>query len=375
MNIQLHTSSQSVDLKQWKRIGKDRNPFLYMPFKQALEKNHTKGIEHLYYMVDEADDNIIGYAQKFSLGGGKISTYQKRNSVNKGLVSFLLGLLKLDVVVVGNGLITNVNNITANSIRNKDQFVTALLDKIRLKLCVGKFIIPDHFFTHLEIENPEVVFPKLIKIEIEEDMKLSLSKDWKSFADYTDSLKKKYRTRLRGVMAKSDKVKINLLSKDDLIRHEDRIQELFENVKKNSSFGALTFNSKVFKDLITLEYPKSKVYGLFLKKELIGFSSELIANNNLYSYFIGLDYTYNQEYRIYERILNESIKHGIECGAKEVIFGRTAAEFKSNVGATPEKSHIYIHLHNPLLRWVLRPILSSIKPKKWTQRHPFKTTA
>ena len=74
-----------------------------MPFKQALEKNHTEGIKHLYYMVDEADDNIIGYAQKFSLGGGKISAYQKRNSVNKGLVSFLLGLLKLDVVVVGNG--------------------------------------------------------------------------------------------------------------------------------------------------------------------------------------------------------------------------------------------------------------------------------
>ncbi|MDA7768321.1 GNAT family N-acetyltransferase [Flavobacteriales bacterium] len=374
MNIQLHTSSQSVDIEQWKRIGKDRNPFLYMPFKQALEKNHTEGIKHLYYMVDEADDNIIGYAQKFSLGGGKISAYQKRNSVNKGLVSFLLGLLKLDVVVVGNGLITNVNNITANSIRNKDEFVTALLDKIRLRLSVGKFIIPDHFFSHLKIENPEVVFPKLIKIEIEEDMKLRLSKDWKSFADYTDSLKKKYRTRLRGVMAKSDSVTISLLSKDDLIRHEDRIQELFENVKKNSSFGALTFNSKVFKDLITLECPKSKVYGLFLKKELIGFSSELIANNNLYSYFIGLDYTYNQEYRIYERILNESIKHGIECGAKEVIFGRTAAEFKSNVGATPEKSHIYIHLHDPLLRWVLRPILSKIKPKKWTQRHPFKVT-
>jgi len=374
LDIQLHTSSQSVDIEQWKRIGKGRNPFLYMPFKQALEKNHTEGIKHLYYMVDEADDNIIGYAQKFSLSGGKISAYQKRNSVNKGLVSFLLGLLKLDVVVVGNGLITNVNNITANSIRNKGEFVTALLDKIRLRLSVGKFIIPDHFFSHLKIENPEVVFPKLIKIEIEEDMKLRLSKDWKSFADYTDSLKKKYRTRLRGVMAKSDSVTISLLSKDDLIRHDDRIQELFENVKKNSSFGALTFNSKVFKDLITLECPKSKVYGLFLKKELIGFSSELIANNNLYSYFIGLDYTYNQEYRIYERILNESIKHGIECGAKEVIFGRTAAEFKSNVGATPEKSHIYIHLHDPLLRWVLRPILSKIKPKKWTQRHPFKVT-
>lgn len=375
MNIQLHTSSKSVDLNQWKSIGKEANPFLSIPFKQALEKNHTENIKHLYYIIDDEDYEVIGYAQKFNLGGRKISSYQKRNKLNKGVISFLLGLLNLRVAVMGNGLITNVNNIKANKVNDKNKFVLTLINQIRLKLCVNKFIIPDHFFKHLEIDKPEQLFPKLIKVEIEEDMKLGLNKEWKSFTDYTDSLKKKYRSRLRGVMKKSEEIEMALLTKSELLQYERRIQELFENVKKNSSFGALTFNSRVFKDLIELDDPKSNVYGLFLNKNLVGFSSELITNDTLYSYFIGLDYKYNQEYRIYERILNESIKHGIENRSKEVIFGRTAAEFKSNVGASPEKSFIYIYIHNPLLRWILKPILRNIKPKKWTQRHPFKAVS
>ena len=375
MNIELHTSSDSVDFNQWKNVGKGLNPFLSAPFKKALEKYHAESIKHLFYLADNEEDKAIGYAQVFSLGGKKINSYQKRNKLNKGLISFVLGLLELEVAVIGNGLITNINNITANTLSNKNEFVNALIDKIRLNVGVNKFIIPDHFFKHLEIETPEKTFPKLIKVEIEEDMMLRLPEGWKSFADYTDSLKKKCRTRLRGVMKKSQEIDIIQLGEEELKKHENRIQELFENVKKNSSFGAMTFNSKVFKALVELDVPECRVYGLFLNDELVGFSSELIADDVLYSYFIGLDYKYNQEYRLYERILNESIKHGIERQSKKVVFGRTAAEFKSNVGATPEKSYIYIHVHNSLLRRVLRPILSSIKPKKWTQRHPFKPSA
>ena len=56
---------------------------------------------------------------------------------------------------------------------------------------------------------------------------------------------------------------------------------------------------------------------------------------------------------------------------RKIIFGRTAGEFKSNVGAVPKKSFIYIYIKNPILRLILRPILSVVKPKKWIQRNPF----
>ena len=76
---------------------------------------------------------------------------------------------------------------------------------------------------------------------------------------------------------------------------------------------------------------------------MIGFSSELENKATLYSYFIGLDYGYNQSHRLYERILLESIRHGISSSKQEIVFGRTAAEFKSNVCRAAPIIHIYLY--------------------------------
>ena len=76
---------------------------------------------------------------------------------------------------------------------------------------------------------------------------------------------------------------------------------------------------------------------------MIAFSSELKDDDNLYSYFIGLDYRYNKSHRLYERILNETIKSAISNKKSKLILGRTAAEFKSNVGAQPiTQKYLYI---------------------------------
>ena len=56
-----------------------------------------------------------------------------------------------------------------------------------------------------------------------------------------------------------------------------------------------------------------------------------------------------------------------------VIFGRTANEFKSNFGAVPKKSFIYIYADNFLFKLVFNSILKNLKPKKWIQRFPFKS--
>ena len=105
---------------------------------------------------------------------------------------------------------------------------------------------------------------------------------------------------------------------------------------------------------------------------MIAFSSELKDNNNLYSYFIGLDYRFNKSHRLYERILNETIKSAINNKKSKLILGRTAAEFKSNVGAQPIHSEIFIYLKNPFLRRLVRPIFENMQPSSWVQRNPFK---
>ena len=244
--------------------------------------------------------------------------------------------------------------------------------RIQKDLSVDKFIIPDHFFKELKVENPNEVFPELIKVVVDQDMHLKISKDWNTFEDYTKALKKKYRSRLKSVMKKSEHIEIKVLTQTELVKHTEKMQKLFNNVYQKSAFGISQFNTSIYTDLIESDNPKCQVFAYFLADEMIAFSSELKDDNNLYSYFIGLDYRYNKSHRLYERILNETIKSAISNKKSNLILGRTAAEFKSNVGAQPIRSEIFVYLKSPILRRLLRPILENIQPGNWIQRNPFK---
>jgi hypothetical protein len=114
------------------------------------------------------------------------------------------------------------------------------------------------------------------------------------------------------------------------------------------------------------------VHGYYIKDNLIGFSSEFYFEKTLYSYFIGLDYSYNIKYSLYNRILYDSISNGIEKKASKIVYGRTASEFKSTIGAVPVKSKSAIYIDNKILRFMLYPIIKNLSPKKWRQRNPFK---
>ena len=290
----------------------------------------------------------------------------------RSLINLILKLLNLKVVALGNGLLTNISNFSSVKLSNNIDFFNSLLLLIQKNLSADKFIIPDHFFKELKVEKPNEVFPELIKVVVDQDMHLKISKDWNTFEDYTKALKKKYRSRLKSVMKKSENIEIKVLTQTELVKHAEKMQELFDNVHQKSAFGISPFNTSIYTDLIDSDNPKCQVFAYFLADEMIAFSSELKDDNNLYSYFIGLDYRYNKSHRLYERILNETIKSAISNKKSNLILGRTAAEFKSNVGAQPIRSEIFVYLKSPILRRLLRPILENIQPGNWIQRNPFK---
>ena len=371
MNLQLHIGSKTLDKNRWESMCPE-DSFLSLPFKLAFEQNHKSNIKHLYYVADDKENKAIGYAQEFSIQGNRISDYQRKNKVRRTLYNLILKLLNLKVVALGNGLLTNISNFSTVKLSNNIDFFNSLLLLIQKNLSADKFIIPDHFFKELKVEKPNEVFPELIKVVVDQDMHLKISKDWNTFEDYTKALKKKYRSRLKSVMKKSEHIEIKVLTQTELVKHAEKMQKLFDNVHQKSAFGISAFNTSIYIDLIESDNPKCQVFAYFLADEMIAFSSELKDDDNLYSYFIGLDYRYNKSHRLYERILNETIKSAISNKKSKLILGRTAAEFKSNVGAQPIHSEIFVYLKSPVLRRLLRPILENIQPSNWVQRNPFK---
>ena len=115
-----------------------------------------------------------------------------------------------------------------------------------------------------------------------------------------------------------------------------------------------------------------KVEGYFLNDKLVGFSSEIQQEEKLYSYFVGFDKELNKSVPIYGRILLQNIASAIRQKKGFLVLGRTANEYKSNFGAQPIRSHIYLKVENGFLRTILKPVYSRIGVKRWRERRPFK---
>ncbi|MFB1002918.1 MAG: hypothetical protein QMC70_02095, partial [Bacteroidia bacterium] len=106
--------------------------------------------------------------------------------------------------------------------------------------------------------------------------------------------------------------------------------------------------------------------------KLIGFSTATMFNDVFDGNFIGLDYDYNQDYAVYQRMLYDFVKQGINSGMQYVKIGRTAEEIKSGVGAQPVEMKFYAKHRNKVTNALLRPFIQNLKPSKFDQRRPFK---
>jgi len=78
--------------------------------------------------------------------------------------------------------------------------------------------------------------------------------------------------------------------------------------------------------------------------------------------YIGLDYEYNFDYAVYQKMLYDYVDDAIQNNLKELRFGRTAEEIKSCLGAEPVDMMLYVRHRNSLSNKVIKPVIKSISP-------------
>jgi hypothetical protein len=116
-----------------------------------------------------------------------------------------------------------------------------------------------------------------------------------------------------------------------------------------------------------------RVCGYFLDNKLVGFHTILLNGETLETYFLGYDEHVQKEKMLYLNMLYNMTKFGIENGFKKIIFGRTALEIKSSIGAQPVLMSGFIYHTNKLINKHIDKIFKRLEPTvDWQQRHPFK---
>jgi hypothetical protein len=359
MNIKVYTDINKLSSKLWDQISENIF-FVNYRFLKIFFNNH-KNIIHLFVL--DGSNRVYGHI--FNLNIKNIAHYSS-NYMYKYFSNFIIGFLNIKFLYLTNSFITNTKAFYLNDTFNLDKTLERLISKNKIDFIV----IPDFLF---ENKKNTLLNTPFTKVEIEEEMSIEISENWIDFESYKNDLKTKYRKRVNKAFHKSKDVNIRVFSTDELKKYEVQLQNLFNNVTSRAMFKGPTFNVKTFQYL-SLISKNFKVYGYFNNDNLIAFSSEFIVDNNLYSYFVGFNYDLNKKFSLYERILCENIINAINNKNNRLILGRTANEFKSNFGAVPKKSYIYININNKLYSFLFKGFLNKIKPKKWIQRFPFKAT-
>jgi predicted N-acyltransferase len=360
--FKIYHSISDLNEKTWNKFVSNENPFLKTQFLKYFEKLNSDEVSPFYI----TSENGVVYGHLITIDGKKVANYfdlGRKISAKR----WLLKKLKIKFFCFGN---THLSNVSSNSYsfgKFNISDLEILVEKIHKSYGVNFFLLPDHFLNKLNATNN-----KIKTFEIDPDMVLEINHDWNSFDDYAFDVHSKYKKRIRKVYKESSDVVVKAISKESLAEELPEMTQLYQNVFLKSTFSGPPFNTDIYLDFINDDDVELNVFGYYLNNKLIAFSSEFFVNSVLYSYFIGLDYPLNEKYSIYNRILYDTIQNGISKRASKVIYGRTAAEFKSTIGAEPIPSTSAVYISNTFLRYLFTPILRRISPANWVQRRPFK---
>ena len=354
MDLKVFNDISKLKKDTWEKYFDNDNLFVNYNFLTQFSKYH-KNFEHLF--IVNGKNRFYGNIFNVKLQG--LKNYSKNF-----IFRFILGLFDFNFFYLTNSQITN-----ASSFDIKENFsLEKIISKVTNEKKINFVVIPDYLFQN---SKNNFYLQDYVKVEIEEDMKLTISSKWNDFNSYKSDLKTKYRKKINTIFKNSNSLKIRVLTRSDLSTYKSEMQNLFNDVIKTNKFQGPKFNVEFFQSIIS-DFDSFNVYGYFLDNQMVAFSSEFLNNENLYSYFVGINYNLNKKYSIYERILCEAINNAIKNKNKNVIFGRTANEFKSNFGAVPKRSYVYFKAQNKFVAILLKEFLKNIKPKSWIQRNPFK---
>ncbi len=191
------------------------------------------------------------------------------------------------------------------------------------------------------------------------------------FEDYLQALRSKYRQRVRAIRKKGAALDRQLLGAAGIRAEAEAIEALFAQVSFKAKLNLLAPDAEYFASLA--EHLRGFRFVAYRHEgRLVGFRTELACGDSMEAHYLGLDYAANKAHRLYENMLYDHVERAIDGGYARLDLGRTAMEMKSNLGAVPERLHLYARHANPLLDLLVERGLETLEVEDWTARAPFK---
>ena len=379
-NIIIHIFDTIKDLPEnWNTVATE-NHFLQTPYLKVLELSAPTNMQCFYIGFYE-NSELIGVSLAQYLDLNKLESFGERDNCMKTYIrNFIFRNFASHTLFIGNNMITGQNSFTFNKEINFEEVSNVLMQCSQELVAYFKqkgikihLVSFKDFYQNCAVEFKNHAFEKVYEFNTQPNMIFELSANLQSNDDYIASFSKKYRDQYKRAHKKFDGISVKELNADEVVLHENRINELYHYVAKNAPFNTFFLAENHFSTFKKQCGNGFKIFGYFLEDKLIGFHSVLLNDMVLETYFLGYDDQVQKEKMLYLNMLYNMTEFGITHQFKKIIFGRTALEIKSSIGATPVMMSGFIYHRMPLVNKFLGKIFKNLEPETvWQQRHPFK---
>ena len=372
----LYHSVDGIDSSVFEGVNTDKNVYFSKPFLKAFERSNPQ-IEFQYITVSDAQKHTVALAlvQTINLSvEGTLKNIKVAPFIRKFLSLFFF-YEHIKILFCGNVFLSGEHGIRTSNEISKNAVMTQIgtaLDTVAENTNPLHAIFIKDFMTESLKNTRQFLNFGYSEIKVEPNMIIQLLPEWKTFEDYKNILKSKYRVKANKADSKSSALKTRLFTEHDFETYKDELQALYQNTIANASFNAQVLNLNTYVHLRATLKDDFIVKAYFLEDKLVGFLTALVNKNALDAHFIGLDYELNKSHAIYPRILNDYVRLGIEKQVSSINLGRTASEIKTTIGATPLELSCYIKHKNPLVNSLVKPFFKRIKIKEFKHHSPFK---
>ena len=365
--------------ENWNAVATE-NHFLQLPYLKVLELSSPTNMQCFYIGFYE-DSELIGVSLAQYLDLNKLESFGERDNCMKTYVrNFIFRNFASHTLFIGNNMITGQNSFTfnkaisfqevSNVLMQSSQELVAYFKQKGIKIHLVSF---KDFYQDCAAEFKNHAFSNVYEFNTQPNMIFELPSTWLSKDDYYNSFSKKYRDQYKRAHKKFEGISVKELEADEVVFHETRINELYHHVAKNAPFNTFFLAENHFSTFKKECGNGFKIFGYFLDDKLIGFHSVLLNDTVLETYFLGYDDHVQKEKMLYLNMLYNMTEFGITHQFKKIIFGRTALEIKSSIGATPIMMSGFIYHRMGLVNKFLGKIFKNLEPETvWQQRHPFK---
>lgn len=349
-----------------------------MQFRYVFVKKQDITVGAIYFQIVRFTGNdLLNYFPAEPIEPVKKLAYK----IARGLSEPLIKLVDVKLLVGGNVFMTGENGFYFNQDIDKAQRAVLLRKAVKEAAKTDKQIravlVGDLYEPKSEFDG---AFKKCgySEITVESDMGLRLDNEWKTFADYMNALSSKYRVRAKKVfsLCRENGVVRRDLNAEEIAHYEDRLFELYEKVISRAEFKLASLTKDFFRLQKQLMGDNYRVYAYFKGEEMVGFISLFQFGKKMEVHYTGMEKEVTKQINLYQHMLYDMIEYGIEHRVEKLHFGRTAPEIKSTVGAAPSPMYGYVKHFNPAFNYfMVRTFTARLKPKQYTIREPFKTSA